>query len=40
MSQPARDLIELRRDDPRSPELRRMALALISAGVASDRGGC
>lgn len=40
ISQTASDLLGLRRDDPQSPELRRLALALISAGVASDRGGC
>lgn len=40
MSRTARDLLGLCRDDPKSPELRRLALALISAGVASDRGGC
>ncbi len=39
MSQTARDLIELRREIPNSPELRRLALNLISAGVASMLGG-
>ena len=39
MSQNARDLIELRADRPASPELRRLALNLIAAGVASMRGG-
>ncbi|SMG00361.1 hypothetical protein [Burkholderia singularis] len=39
MSQTARDLIELRRDDPASPELRRLALNLIAPGVASVLGG-
>jgi len=40
MSQTARDLLELRREDPHSPELRRLALALIAVGVACQRGGC
>lgn len=40
MSQDARDLNELRKDAPTSLELRRMASALIQAGVASDREGC
>ncbi|WP_260400529.1 hypothetical protein [Burkholderia ubonensis] len=40
MSRTASDLIELRRDDPASPELRRLALNLIGAGVASVHGGC
>lgn len=39
MSQTARDLIELRRDDPKSPELRRIALNLIAVGVASELAG-
>lgn len=40
MSQAARDLIELRRDDPQSHELRRMAMNIIAAGVADMRDGC
>ncbi|WP_279612908.1 hypothetical protein [Burkholderia sp. BCC0398] len=40
MSQTARDLLELRRDYPRSGELRRLALNLIAPGVACMRGGC
>ncbi|WP_431825276.1 hypothetical protein [Burkholderia sp. F1] len=40
MSRTASDLIELRRDDPLSPELRRLALNLIAPGVAPARGGC
>jgi hypothetical protein len=40
VSQNAKDLIGLRRDDPNSPELRRLALLLIAAGVACQRGGC
>ncbi|WP_257789119.1 hypothetical protein [Burkholderia pseudomallei] len=40
MSQTARDLIELRRDYPKSPELRRLALNLIAPGVADARRGC
>ena len=40
MSQNAKDLIELRKDFPASPELRRLALNLIAPGVADARGGC
>ncbi|WP_256260119.1 hypothetical protein [Burkholderia ubonensis] len=40
MSQTARDLMELRRDLPTSPELRRLALNIIAPGVAPVRGGC
>lgn len=40
MSQLARDLTELRIDNPRSPELRRIASNLIALGVADMRGGC
>ncbi|WP_260431970.1 hypothetical protein [Burkholderia stagnalis] len=40
MSQTARDLLELRRDFPESPELRRLALNLIAPGVACVRVGC
>ncbi|WP_260429128.1 hypothetical protein [Burkholderia stagnalis] len=40
MSRTASDLIELRRDDPTSPELRRLALNLIAPGVAHACGGC
>lgn len=39
MSQNAKDLLELLKDDPRSPELKRIALNLIAAGVACVRGG-
>ncbi|WP_342705190.1 hypothetical protein OHZ10_29365 [Burkholderia arboris] len=39
MSQIARDLLELRRDSPNSPELTRLALNLIAPGVASLLGG-
>ncbi|WP_269768297.1 hypothetical protein [Burkholderia ubonensis] len=39
MSQFARDLLELRRDFPSSPELRRLALNLIAPGVANMLGG-
>ena len=40
MSQIAKDLIELRRECPVSPELRRLALNLIAPGVRSHLGGC
>lgn len=40
MSQNARDLIELRRDCPHSPELRRLALNIIAAGMRNVHGGC
>lgn len=40
MSQMARDLIELRKECPMSPELRGMALNIIAVGVASIHGGC
>ncbi|MDY7802801.1 hypothetical protein U0E23_10015 [Burkholderia stagnalis] len=40
MSRTARDLLELRHDDPSSPELRRLALNLIAPGVADARCGC
>lgn len=40
MSQIAHDLLDLRRDDPASPELRRLALNLIAPGVAPACGGC
>lgn len=40
MSQPARDLIALSRECRDCPELRRLALNLISAGVRSYLGGC
>jgi len=39
MSQNAKDLQELRADRPQSLELRRIAAALIGAGVADERGG-
>jgi hypothetical protein len=35
MSTNARDLIELRRDDPRSAELRKMAGNIIAAGAGA-----
>lgn len=40
MSQAARDLIELRRDYPKSPELRRLALNIIAPGCTDVRAGC
>jgi hypothetical protein len=40
MSTNARDLIELRQDDPTSAELRRIAANLIAAGVMDQRKGC
>jgi hypothetical protein len=40
MSTNARDLIELRKDDPTSAELRRIAANLIAAGVMDQRKGC
>lgn len=40
MSQIAKELTELRKDHPESPELRRLALNLIAPGVADVRGGC
>ncbi|WP_274533461.1 hypothetical protein [Paraburkholderia dilworthii] len=40
MSQDARDLTELRREYPASPELRKIASALIGAGVKDEREGC
>jgi hypothetical protein len=40
MSTNAKDLVELRRDDPASAELRRIAANLIAAGVGDQREGC
>ncbi|WP_277399106.1 hypothetical protein [Burkholderia sp. Ac-20344] len=40
MSTTARDLLELRREVPQSPELRRLALNLIAPGVACMSAGC
>jgi hypothetical protein len=40
MSMNARDLVELRRDDPTSEELRKIAANLIAAGVGDQREGC
>lgn len=40
MSQTARDLLDLLRDDARSPELQRLALNLIAPGCGDARGGC
>lgn len=40
MSQNARDLLELLRDDPASNELRRLALNIIAPGCADVRKGC
>jgi hypothetical protein len=40
VSQQASDLLDLRRDDPTSPELRRLALNIIAAGVQDARLGC
>jgi hypothetical protein len=36
----ARDLLELRRDDPMSTELRKIAMNLIAAGTRDQREGC
>ncbi len=40
MSTNARDLVELRRDDPTSTELRKIAANIIAAGIKDQRGGC
>ncbi|MGF6931932.1 hypothetical protein OKW41_001071 [Paraburkholderia sp. UCT70] len=40
MSTNARDLVELRRADPTSPELRRMAANFIAVSVGDQREGC
>jgi hypothetical protein len=40
MSTNARDLAELRRDDPNSAELRKIAANIIAAGVKDQREGC
>jgi hypothetical protein len=40
MSTNARDLIELRTDDPTSAELRKMAGNIIAVGVKDQREGC
>jgi hypothetical protein len=39
MSTNARDLVELRRDDPTSAELRKMAASIIAVGVKDQREG-
>ncbi|MGF6408769.1 hypothetical protein [Paraburkholderia sp. MM5482-R1] len=40
MSMDASDLLELRRDDPTSAELRKMAANIIAVGVADQHEGC
>jgi hypothetical protein len=40
MSTQAKDLLELRRDDRTSAELRKMAMNIIAAGVRDEREGC
>jgi hypothetical protein len=40
MSTNARDLLELRRDEPASAELRKLAANIIGAGVANQLEGC
>jgi hypothetical protein len=40
MSMYARDLLELRRDDPTSTELRKMAMNIIAIGTRDQREGC
>jgi hypothetical protein len=40
MSMYARDLLELRRDDPTSIELRKMAMNIIAVGTRDQREGC
>jgi hypothetical protein len=40
MSMYARDLLELRRDDPASTELRKMAMNIIAVGTRDQREGC
>jgi hypothetical protein len=39
MSTYAKDLLELRRDDPMSAELRKMAMNLIAIGIRDQREG-
>ncbi|HTI17969.1 MAG TPA: hypothetical protein VL598_09920 [Trinickia sp.] len=40
MSTNAKDLLELRRDDPLSTELRKIAANIIAVGVGDQRKGC
>ena len=40
MSTYAKDLLELRRDDPTSAELRKMAMNIIAVSTRDQRGGC
>jgi hypothetical protein len=40
MSTYAKDLVELRQDDPTSAELRKMAAHIIAAGLRDQRKGC
>jgi len=40
MSTNARDLFELRQDDPTSAELLKIAANIIAVGVADQREGC
>ncbi|MEX3691959.1 MULTISPECIES: hypothetical protein [Paraburkholderia] len=40
MSMYARDLLELRREDPTSTELPKMAMNIIAAGTRDQREGC
>jgi hypothetical protein len=39
LSQNAKDLLELRRDDPMSIELRKLALNIIAPGIKSQLEG-
>jgi len=36
----ARDLLELRQDDPTSAELRKIAANIIAAAAVDQNGGC
>jgi hypothetical protein len=40
MSTYAKDLLELRRDDPTSAELRKMAMNIIAVATRDQREGC
>jgi len=40
VSTTARDLLELRQDDPTSAELRKIAANIIAAAVVDQNGGC
>ncbi|RQS57402.1 hypothetical protein DID96_36745 [Burkholderia sp. Bp8963] len=40
MSMYARDLLEPRRDDPTSTELRKIAMSIIAVGTRDQREGC